>query len=198
MLVYVIRNPGCRYCFNYGIQLTELTSQFKNVACLGIVKDTHISNRSYHTALLQMYQESFSYPYYKDTMLKRLGSVCRHGGGSGRPVSSIYEILGNRTTSSSSASFRWKKIKNAYVKGGNTNNDDDVHSSLSLAEQVLGGILIFDNDGILRHMYQEIYQEEMLDFNALREAIQLAQLERSCVLSWNVDDTSTLSSYRAW
>jgi hypothetical protein len=165
MIVYVIRNPGCQFCYQYGIQLTTLAKQFQNVTCIGVIKDIHIKKKSHHNDILDLYHEAFTYPYYRDTMSTDHVSGGRRKSGNHTSVtSSVYETLGNRVVSSSGIVTR-KNSRSGFIN-----------------EQVLGGVMIFDKDAILRYTYHEIYHEEQLDIDVLRQAIHHAQRQWSFLL----------------
>lgn len=169
MIAYVIRDPGCHRCRHYGVQLTELIQQETNVGCIGILKDTHVSNRlTYHDKILQMYDESFRYPYYKDLLSTKVHNSRRNrslssstNGSLGGTSSSVYHVLGEHQNISSSI------------------------------EEALGGILVFDKDGMLRYTHHEVYGQEKLDINTIRQAIYHARQPRPTTPIVIDNDTTT-------
>jgi hypothetical protein len=144
-LVFAIRRPGCGFCREHGLQLTELQQQ-EDLAMIGVVK----GNSADEEHLVEFYTDYFRFSLYSDTawaLYKLMGEKSL----------GILDMLKGAFGSSGSSRHERKKIVNRH--------------SLTDDGFVEGGILLLDASGELRYAYDESFGYE-IDIEALRAAIR--------------------------
>jgi hypothetical protein len=144
-LVFCVRRPGCGFCREHGLQLSEL-AKTENLALIGVIKGDSIDNE----CALDFYTSYFRFPLYSDDKL----TLFKH-------------ILGERTIGII------KFLKGVVGSSAKRHAKKNIANRLNTSEDGLtqGGICIFDSTGELRHVHYESFGEE-LDIEALRQVIR--------------------------
>jgi hypothetical protein len=142
-LIFVIRRPGCGFCREHGLELTELARQ-ENIAMIGVVKGKSVDDND----LVEFFSAYFRFPIYADEKWK----LYKH---MGERSLGIMELL--RGLLDASARHERKKI----ISRLSTTDDGFVQ----------GGILGIGKAGELRFAYNENFGSE-LDIESLRAAIR--------------------------
>jgi hypothetical protein len=146
-VVFVVRRPGCGACRDHGRQLTSLLINMSHVNAIGIIKEIDVDNK----ALLEFYEEYFKYPIYKDENWFIFKKIF------GDRKIPILKLL--CTFYKMTKRYKERKIVNRPFGG-------DIFTQ--------GGVLIFDKEGTLRHVFYENYTEDF-DLEEMKSAIEDAK-----------------------
>jgi hypothetical protein len=143
-VVFVVRRPGCGFCREHGLQLSALAKE-EDLAMIAVVKGESCLDEN----LLEFRKDYYRFPVYSDEKWM----LYKHMGDKILGVSKILKAL------MGSASKRHAK-KNIVTRV--TTKEDG---------RTQGGILILDQLGEVRYVYDENFGKE-LDIEAIRGAIQ--------------------------
>jgi thiol-disulfide isomerase/thioredoxin len=143
-IIFAVRRPGCGYCREHGLQLSELAKE-EDLAMMGVVKGNSIVDEN----LLEFYSGYFRFPLYSDETW------------------SLYRLMGDRRLSVG------KVLKGLLSSAGKRLSKKNIVNRVSTKEDGLteGGLLILDARGTVRYCYNENFGKE-LDVELLREAIR--------------------------
>lgn len=143
---FVVKRPGCVLCYEQGMALSELISEFADnqVGGWAVVKEVNVDNEG----LLNLYQTYFRFPFFRDEKL------------------ALYTALGQRRVAVLPNIFKFgamkKRCKDKGIEGNIVGKGEGM---------ILGGVLIFDRKGVIRHAFQEQFGAE-LNVDKIRAAIR--------------------------
>jgi hypothetical protein len=150
----VVKRPGCVLCHEQGDALKRLiadefpqqssSSSAVLVAPWAVIKEIGIDD----DGLLSMYREHFPFPFYRDTELR------------------LYKALGDRRVKRSDILMKTIPATRRVRQKGFTGNMYGKGEGF-----LLGGILIFNQQGKIRYAYQEIFGAP-LPVKEIRQALQ--------------------------
>jgi thiol-disulfide isomerase/thioredoxin len=142
-IVFAVRRPGCGFCREHGLQLTQLAKE-EDLAMLAVVKGDSTLDEN----LLEFRRDYFRFPIVQDE--KWL----------------LYKFMGDKVLSVGNIlkSFMGSAGKRHAKKNIVTRHNSEEDGKTA------GGILILDKTGEIKYAYEELFGEE-LDIEAIRGAI---------------------------
>jgi hypothetical protein len=145
----VVKRPGCVLCHEQGNALKRLIAdEFPQkpslVAPWAVIKEIGIDDEG----LLSMYQEHFPFPFYRDTELR------------------LYKALGDRRVKRTDVLMKTIPATRRVRRKGFTGNMYGKGEGF-----LLGGILIFNQQGKIRYAYQDIFGAP-LPVKEIRQVLQ--------------------------
>lgn len=152
---FVVRRPGWSLCREHGQQLsTALADQQENVKLWGIVKENVDAQ-----GMLEFKSYYFPFPLYRDV------------------ERAVYSAMGNRKI----ALTTWNpwRLWRGMKALGNRLQSKNIQGNLKGEGLIQGGVLIFDNFGILRYSYEESIGEELV----MEDILAAVKAVSSCVKS---------------
>jgi AhpC/TSA antioxidant enzyme len=145
-ICFVVKRPGCVLCQEQGDALKALIAEFsqQSVAPWAVIKETGVDD----TGLLSLYQNHFPFSFYRDT------NLC------------LYKALGDRRVTVTDMATKLLPAKRRVRHKGLTGN------IIGLGEgMILGGIVIFDQHGVIQYAHAEKFGLE-LPLAEIRRALQ--------------------------
>jgi hypothetical protein len=145
-ICFVVKRPGCVLCHEQGNALTTLIAEFpqQSVAPWAVIKETGVDD----AGLLTLYQNHFPFSFYRDINLR------------------LYKALGDRRVTLTDTATKLLPAKRRVRRKGMTGD------IVGLGEgMILGGILIFDKQGVIQYAHSEKFGLE-LPVPEIRRALQ--------------------------
>lgn len=132
-VVFVVRRPGCFWCREHGLQLTELASRFQpgEFGLCAIVKETGVDDQG----LTDFHNQYYKYSTYRDEQL----AVYAAFGNRKMKLRTWNPIRLYRGLQDARKRFKVKNIDGNYVGEG----------------IIQGGVLVLDKSGKLRYSLEE-------------------------------------------
>jgi hypothetical protein len=145
-ICFVVRRPGCVLCQEQGDALKTLIAEFpqQSVAPWAVIKETGVDD----VGLLSLYQNHFPFSFYRDANLR------------------LYKALGDRRVTVTDMATKMLPAQLRVRRKGLTG------SMVGLgAGMILGGIVIFDQQGLIQYAHAEKAGLE-LPLAEIRRALQ--------------------------
>jgi hypothetical protein len=172
-IVVAVRTPGCAACRENALHISNWASSLNasnasrpKVSLTGIVKESGTPETD--EAVLNFYSDYFRFPLYRDTPWK------------------LFRAMGGRKISFWAVASRWYSLQKRF-------KSKNIESKPCGEIWMLGGLLVLDNRGEVRHVMHEKYGD-VFDTEVLESVVKQIRQEQSQAKKKTNKSISTTSS----